>query len=350
MRPRLLDTTLQIQSFSSDPSWISERIDSFVRSYEQAVLNEFKTLPEDVQSSFQYGFVKSRSKTNDQNEADANAYESWYYLKMRPAYYCAGYRDPAEMIFRRIRRSKLLGRTIDLHELFLEKTANLKSLLPDGLYEEVVASIASIGGFCPRFQAGTKKLSNHAFGLAIDVDAVVNPDFNRREEIEVIRKITGYDLGTALTEFQPGVTPEQRVIEIHRRMQDASDKLKQWLNTHVSSQDPGVSPLTGRSEETPEDLLRILLKYRSAKDLNAWQRRGIQTVPVAFSAAMARLGFRWGNEYQNKKDVMHFELEGALQPSMDDHGQPYRPVTLEDLFDPFSDPFTGKRASPRRKR
>jgi len=43
--------------------------------------------------------------------------------------------------------------------------------------------------------------------------------------------------------------------------------------------------------------------------VDQWEEHGILTVPVDFVRRMKDLGFRWGGEYMEKKDLMHFELD-----------------------------------------
>jgi hypothetical protein len=347
LRPRLLDTPLEFDTSAYDFDALSDVIADCVKAYEDAVQVELESLGEDVQLSFSFGFEPPRKASHDEIAAERTIYERSYYRTLRAAYYCAGYRDPAETIFRQIHPHKILGRPVagGLHQLFIDKIQGIDALLESwgtGLAAETGAAIRSIGGFVPRYQAGTKVLSNHAFGLAIDLDPVVNPDINNREEIAAIKEITGYDLGKELVEFEPGITPLDRVAQIHARMQDASDKLKSWLNANVQSKARSASTEEGAADEKAEKLMGTLLKHRKAADINAWQRRGIQTIPVTFAAAMARLGFRWGAQYEKKKDVMHFELVGALERSPT--------VTLEEMSDPVFDLYSSTKQRPNASR
>lgn len=336
-RPRLLETPLDCEIAPVPLDLFLGLIDDCAKEYEQAVAVEFDALEEFVQASFEFGFEKKKGASKEDVAAAKSSYRREYYRMMRAAYYCAGYRDPAPAIFQHIQPYTLLGRVVSggLHQDFIDKVQMIGRLLESwntGMAKDVGDGIHGIGGFVPRFQAGTKVLSNHAFGLAIDLDPVVNPDINNKEEIAAIEEITGYNLGKDLEDFIPGVTPLDRVLQIHARLNDASKKLKVWLKETGKACEArdSSSPETAK-QDNDERLMGVLVKRRNAATLDAWERLGIQTIPVAFAAAMAQLGFRWGGEYTRKKDVMHFELLDAL---------PKEPaVTLEEMFDPAFDPM-----------
>jgi hypothetical protein len=53
---------------------------------------------------------------------------------------------------------------------------------------------------------------------------------------------------------------------------------------------------------------RSLSRKVSRRELEAWAREGILTVPLVLVLAMKDLMFGWGGEYEGSKDMMHFEL------------------------------------------
>jgi len=54
------------------------------------------------------------------------------------------------------------------------------------------------------------------------------------------------------------------------------------------------------------------------KGLEGWAKHGIVSIPLALVAAMVKNGLRWGGEYKESKDFMHFELlaENVLSRSV----------------------------------
>jgi hypothetical protein len=62
-----------------------------------------------------------------------------------------------------------------------------------------------------------------------------------------------------------------------------------------------------------DDLWRLEILIASLGDsgrkvVEEWSKHGIQTIPAFLAAALAKIGFRWGQDYRRSKDAMHFEL------------------------------------------
>jgi hypothetical protein len=280
---------------------------------------ELESLPKWVQKSFDFDSLTPRLD---------------YYVGMRGVLYQLGYDDPAGDVFKHIVEGTLLDLPIKcgVHEVFRDRVAGLGKLLDSwapGLASRTRSQIQSVSGFVPRFiapkhgeEGGSLTLSNHALGLAVDIDVVGNPHIKEPSVIEAIREATGYDFGKAFYEESDEVPAVDRVMQIHMTAQKASDALQGWLQRWMPTyremeyrriaskrasfaDDLVIDSEAGRAME----LLKKINKYHSIADLEAWTRQGVQSIPQYLAAGMAALGFRWGNAYKSSKDGMHFELK-----------------------------------------
>jgi hypothetical protein len=285
--------------------------------YDRTLRDEFSSLPLDVQLSFTY----------EKHEAFA------YYCQMRPVFYGAGYNDPCGTIFLKIGSAEFLGHDVEggLHELYRKRLAGLERELDSwspGLAQRVSARIKGVGGFVPRYIAPkqghrqTAYLSNHAFGLAVDIDSDWNPHIKDQEVIDVLKEITGYDFGQVLVPKEKGIPEMDRIAQTHARVREASECLRAWLNRYLPLYeaekrkantptsflpDPAADPVCEGPSEQSKQIFR-LLNYHKLAELKLWAAKGIETIPLELAAAMAKLGFRWGGQYEHSKDIMHFEL------------------------------------------
>jgi hypothetical protein len=298
------------------------------------------------------------------------------YLMMRPLYYRWGLEKPADIVFQRIVSANLLGRPIigGVHQQFAGRLSNLEQTLesfspglsarmaqemasPEGPRGEVAGFVPvyedeATGKFVPRFVEGSGKLSNHAFGLAIDIDATWNPHIKHRDTIEVLnwvvrdvkvgdRPLNYGELFVEHVKRAQNLPPEKRIdllLEIHERARQGSERVKGWLEMNLPDYDATgmeeakkeLSKAKAGSKEQAaakakleaaktkiasarDDLWRLEILIASLGDshrkvVEEWSKHGIQTIPAFLAAALAKIGFRWGQDYRRSKDAMHFEL------------------------------------------
>lgn len=326
-----------LPDLSESYTWYESRYDSEIR-------NEFRSLNATVKSAFGY---KQKDETTHGEAIVA-------YKRMRAVYYQNGYTDPPEQIFKDIESADLIGIKVagGLHRKYKEKLAKLESVLSQmpGLFqlEDVRKEMSGAGGFVPRFIAGTTSLSNHAFGLAIDIDYVWNPHIKHPAVVAVIQDVTGYDFSKPFMQRDAGIQPAEIASQTWLAQMDASRKLQEWLRKYLPIYNSSeAAELLGRKgkgkasdknkfltkdlppdqmvcqeidapTQTELDKLSILDEHHGLRTINQWAQRGIQTIPLAFVVAMTQLGFRWGSMYENSKDIMHFELlAGVVLPAED---------------------------------
>jgi len=327
-------------------------------AYDFRVATEFAGLTNDVKESFWYDENSSDVAAHKLADSD---YANRYYSEMRVAYYTNGYSDPVGKILSKIRTYKFLGKPVLLHEIAGKRLPEVESSLSDvpGLVANLSRRIRLIGGFVPRFIApregrkGQKILSNHAFGLAIDLQWDSNPHIKDADVIRVIKEITGFDFGKPLApQFRPlpylGIATKyaavmsegERLKETCRLAHIASVRFQDWLEQNLPLVPKYYEWLLAAKVVHPFPIddataiaftrLSVLLKHYKPQVLHNWMKEGIQTLPFWFIARMAEGGFQWGGMYRDTKDFMHFELDpypqNVIKPD-----SPKRP--LSEVFD-----------------
>lgn len=169
-----------------------------------------------------------------------------YQYKIRPLYYSYGYTDPADFLSQQVEYS-LLGKPklktwihSDLKEI-LDKTPGVLNGWSAGLAEQTAKGIESVNGLQIREVKGKNVLSNHAFGCAIDVNALGNPHVVGPAVIEVFNWVARQG-GAAFDFGKPILSERERghakytaddIMEVRNRAIPASDAVKAWLQTNL---------------------------------------------------------------------------------------------------------------------
>ncbi len=325
--------------------------------YDTTIQSEWDSLPSVAKASFAYL----------ENNKDTPMSRRAYYEFMRPAYYNAGFDDPAGTIFRKITSGALCGKGIagGIHTELSARIPLAERHIEDqrkGMCAELGRTLKSLGGFVPRTIANTRVLSNHAYGLAVDVDPTWNPHFVSKKVIAALNEVAsccGFDFGGYFVD-RGTMSDEEWVRRTHAKAQEASDIVQAWLQKHLRNyklfvaerkrqQDaakqqekakrdleaakknkktqvieftepavitmpapknvkPPASAPTDAASVRAYELLDILAEGHGFKTLDAWEKDGIQTIPLELAVALTRVGCRWGQCYKSSKDGMHFEL------------------------------------------
>lgn len=305
------------------------------RTLRETIKTEFKGFPPHVRAAFQSTAALNGVFTD---------LESYRFIRSR--LWQQGRRNAGALfhdIVGKDEGARLLGREIQngAHRILVEKLAPLREA-PQG----ATVAILNVVGFQPRRIEGSESLSNHVFGLAIDIDAAWNPNIKSREAIEVILRHTGVDFG------KPLLVAGADLEGIYSILHGASNALRNWLRT--------VLPVEGRLRGAVEEMTRRTQAAEAAvrrarteaekraaaaaleqarKDLRKaqgdlsasmeafevgelakefgrpvveqWESRGLFTIPIDLARRLKDLGFDWGAEWTTHKDVMHFELNPA---------------------------------------
>jgi hypothetical protein len=319
-----------------------------------AALSEFEAFPALVRQSFGVLPEPKKIPTPKQAQAMESAHEkaAEKYVRMRALYYVFGYSDPPRFL-NSIQAARVLEHDVEygVHPKFAERLGLLSEAIlkrDPSLRGRVSTVIKSAIGLQPRPIAGESKptISNHAFGLAVDLDATTNPMIKDRAVIGVLNSVVGepsFDFGRFAVD--PKENPHLLTETAYARLREASLRVQDWLKHHLYDvklslpEDPEACRDLQSREVADENVtrMRILTSRVPWKELEAWARNGILTIPLALVLALRKdLNFEWGGEYNHSKDMMHFELRYWDIIPRDEgletfpKGKPCRP--LEALF------------------
>ncbi|WP_157880890.1 hypothetical protein [Streptomyces griseoruber] len=203
--------------------------------------------------------------------------------------------------------------------------------------------VATVYGFQPRTIHGADRLSNHAWGLAIDVNATWNAyitlggvmevinrhttehvDLRRdavdhrlaaREDREIVLeqrdevlKNASYDLKIRLAGIEPKAT------SLFDAVQRAADELANAEATgeaaRVALAQAQYAQARKAYEAGPDVADYIYLRtHLPEKELTIWTLEGFLNLPLeVIKMIKFKEGVVWGGEYERIKDFMHFEL------------------------------------------
>lgn len=304
------------------------------------------------------------------------------YGQMRPLYYAAGFDDPCKDIFSQITGFTFLEGRIagGIHSAYIPLLNQVTSILSPipGLYQRISKLIKARSGFCPRFVAGTTSLSNHAFGLAIDMDTVAtyHADPHIRDDvIPLLNKLVklkagfDYDFGSRFTDtvnYDKVLNTKQRIMVNYYAAKRASEIIKEFLKENLSTLETcrgeiarGAQKNASKADKTNAaqakmavdnewdlQLLQQLSQKVPVSELREWREHGILNMPLELVAAFyvgaqGNPNFQWGGNYIKSKDFMHFELKALGQGG---HGAATltpdvnETRTLEKLFGPMFQP------------
>lgn len=357
----------------------------YVETYRKEVLAEWERIPDWVRRSFDFDLRTQKNEYAGVADADRRFL---FYLKYRPVFYRSGYSSPGDQVFRKLKQPKFLGLTVGggVHEAFAEALERAEAALAArdaSLPGRIGRQLKSVYGFVPRYIAGSDVLSNHAFGLAVDIDPWWNPHVKGTGNVsakklgpgnpvyKLLEEVTGHDFGADLS-LSSFAANADRIREIHANQAEASEKLKRWLGRalptylgwkrdqpvtgKVTKKSLAKDPVMKEDEFTeglptqsfdrtasfPEDgkvdaearKVEVLVEAYGLDTVKEWARQGIQTVPVELAVALTGAGMRWGSEYEHSKDVMHFELHPPRRYAPPDAGK----RALSELFPRGSSP------------
>jgi hypothetical protein len=200
------------------------------------------------------------------------------YLGFVPAFAARGVGDAAGYLARNMTRLTFFGSRQDGHRDLAGPLAAAEAALGGRSLDPPVTRFGCLN---VRFIAGTRRLSFHGLGRAVDLNAQANPHVNNASDFLVIQALTGADLRRETdparlrdlsTQFQRGFTPE-------------------W-----------------RAAQSDRTVVRALADHATRTRLEGYARHGFCTLDPALVRALMDAGLRWGGSWSSSKDFMHFEL------------------------------------------
>jgi hypothetical protein len=321
--------------YSESQESVRKVLEPFFTAYNNKVIAEFRSL---------HGHTFA--------DPDGTRTPERHYFYMRPMYYVAGFDDPLEAFLSKIRPFFFLGKTVPggVHDALIPGLNRVPAILDQispGLSGRVAAAIHSQdAGFVPRFIKGSSELSNHAFGLAIDIEPPSNPHI-RGNLIpllnEVVKRKIGIDFDFG-SEYASGkiwsgvLSDEQRLELTYLNGNAASRAVQDWLEENMATYEQCLQEIAAGNKhnasaadrenakeakmaidnERDLQLMQILHKQTDGATLNEWRQNGIQSLPFELVWALKKAfetnhWFRWGQEYRSTKDAMHFELQAIVK-------------------------------------
>jgi D-alanyl-D-alanine carboxypeptidase len=323
------------QRGGSKEDWAAYRLAADIADVAKQVLRkiakEWNELPDPAHTAFE-----DEAKIQHAEPLD-------WYRRIRAMMYMEGWPDPARH-WSQLVEVTLFGVNIErgVHRELVTKLEATTDASPWDVTskppEDDKISITSALGFQPRPVANTNKLSNHAWGLAIDVDADLNPYITQKDVMNVIKARTSDHVDLSKDPIDPKTPDDQKLATAYELLKKASDDIVTWLMATISKD----ATLKAAVEDSDEKLrlanqtkdsatiaaaeqmskaahdawdhdpavkdLRTLRKHLGEKELENWKRKGFLSLPLEVVTRIKSKGLRWGGEYKEKKDFMHFEL------------------------------------------
>lgn len=351
----------EVEPFTWEPKWKLENgkplrlLDYDFRNPRDAILeDEIRALYLEYDHLCEIEFLKIRK---DLRASFENGWKT--YQNLRPLYLKAGFADPPAEVNKINANATFLGLRIigGVHEEF-EKILKAveRQLTTPGPQSLDQCYNFEIAGFVPRPISDNKsRLSNHAIGKAIDIDAKHNPQFSHDEAVKIdavlqwlkrqkskgVWWLRSYNLSgpypfsrsLSLGTNMDGSLRHFREMEensawiqcflremypmrkqLKNEAQQASKYLKAGQKTKTHTADATANPSAEVAEdavETYENLERLISALAKAiPSVKPEQaiKTGILTLPPKLFTAMAEAGAQSGLEYEGKKDAMHFEV------------------------------------------
>jgi len=176
----------------------------------------------------------------------------------------------------------------------------------------------------PRTAVSGSKISYHAFGLAIDINYRGNPFIARSQIVaQIIKRAT---LLILKKEINIRKSPPSRytIPQLVGHYKKASDALKRYFNfrnnpgaltNHISKLSPGLKSILirrGLPTNTAGWLKIIKADYKNPALKKEFVKRDpalgfIDLKEELVVALVRKAGLRWGGQYRNGKDFMHFD-------------------------------------------
>jgi hypothetical protein len=313
------------------------------REVEDRIHIEFDGFPDYVQKAF-----SGNAQLNKVTAAQRIVTGLTSYAYIRSRLWKGGFWNPS-LIFKQITSATLLGHPIEngVHPLVAERLADLAEPLDDDL--KLAPQIEGVIGFQPRRIKDKEDLSNHVYGLAIDIDGTLNPHIKTPRTIWIIRRHTKPEIDFADKLLKAG----ESIDELDAKLSQASEQFRQWLATALAKYDQleGLvrtaeirkgeadsavwnaqteaekAAATDDANRASDELDRMRAQLNDSEDafdvselikewtrerLEKWERVGLFTIPIELAKRLRERGFGWGAEWATHKDVMHFELDPKL--------------------------------------
>jgi hypothetical protein len=257
------------QWMAAEEQWSERVIADEESDYDLSIQDEIKVIPEGLKA-FCETCSKNKLYAKGQEQRTLLMSVGEYRFHIRPMYYAFGYLHPADFLGDQVKFSLFNKPKL---ETWVHQDLALRLLeLPDvlnrwsaGLAKKTAEQINDVGGLECRTIAGHDALSNHAFGLAIDVEAYSNPHAVGFSTIDVFNSVVreagvDFDFGKPIVKKDPARFTFNDVVEIYTRELPASNAIRSWLQKHLprylklmaevqaAEKDLGMSPVPSNTK------------------------------------------------------------------------------------------------------
>lgn len=254
----------------------------------------------------------------------ANGFQT--YSQLHPLYQARGIANPAQYLDNNITSVTFLThyRTFAHQDMQAYLTRAETHLTTDPAIP--IGDRNAFWAFVPRTIVGqANQLSNHALGKAIDINPGTNPLIRNQHDIRVIKFITNVDFGEQQAYGQTTATGQAHIET--STLREATEKFRStfsqlWLNqltqtlseieNITNSEDARNYPLPPQYRDINEYSNEIRQVLNSANrrlgKLMKYKDSGFIDLEQSVIDAFVTAGFKWGGEYERKKDTMHFEI------------------------------------------
>jgi len=276
-----------------------------------------------------------RSMAKEKKFSDEHEYYAW----LRTFYYRWGVRNPALELNDNIIKGKFLSQDYLAHKRLVEAMKEVEEEL--GVSDPDLHKIKINGAFVPRPIGNNQAISQHALGRAIDFDPETNPQLSG-ELAKVLDEILTFLKTPWRIRTQPAkisIMPEIAIEEIYSKMKNMSETLQAFLGTWLAKweqlsdkkklYEKIVTDLERKKKADPIDVDRGRQeKYELSQELGGEEYKlvgklvnvggretarrirdkGIITLDLRLVKAMTKARVKWGAEWNEQKDTMHFEI------------------------------------------
>jgi hypothetical protein len=360
-------------SFEGDgmpaPDWQIRAVVNTYREYEDLVRTEFFKLHSTIRDEFISEALGSKDKPLSSRLAKVSQLASLkyvaragrqkpsahrervgllYYQWMRPFYYNAGLDEPYKALNEMNKTPvTFLGRQRGLaHKAIADVLGKAEEVLQRmGQLQVVTNSVKRAFAFVPRPQNEFHRLSNHALGRAIDIDARTNPHIQGTDAKKIDEVLTHLNVEAGfskafLSDDLSGM-PHAEALVLYLKMTAISNAIQAFLKKHLTTWEK----LTRQKKNDAIDMLLEsepyvhvgklvdglggLAKAKIARDEGIFTMSAL--IFYAFKEAGAELnrhGHRGtdlsphsGTEWKTEKDPMHWEVKSSTRLAPDQKGR-----------------------------
>lgn len=277
------------------------------------------------------------------------------YIDIRPAYQRSNIANPAEYIQRNIRTVSFFGHRAQAHYEHMQPvlTAAQESLTRRGITPQFLAQprgFSPFQGLNARLTRGTPTISTHASGHAVDINAAQNPIFknplprNNPDRLAdaafiVIEAVTGLNLRTlpranrqhtaptgAGTQVRLPPSSEHGPAEIEAMRRAGVQFYQTFNDAWIRRQRARLQQLRRVTSPTAEEQAELRRLEQLDRALTVLQREpnslrnldrlrdvahgpGFISLEYELIDALRTAGMRWGGDYHDSRDFMHFEID-----------------------------------------